>query len=170
MTRLTNRRLAAACWSGGKLAVDLVGPLLQRLLEARILAEADLGILCLGPGLLERVFEQRQLADVVLVAAVAAQVEPDLAQEALGQLGIDAAAYRLGRAFDRRGQLGRGHRPEADLAILDGGAQPVVGLDVGVEVGADAEHQGAGRLGGGVQDEVDEQARIGGAASVLVGA
>ena len=122
MTRLTNRRLAAACWSAGELVVDPVGALLQRLLEPRILAQADLGVLRLGPGLLERVFEQRQLADVVLVAAVAAEVEADVAQEALGQLGIDAAADRLGRAFDRRGQLGRGHGAEADLAVLDGGA------------------------------------------------
>ena len=44
-----------------------------------------------------------------------------------------------------------------------------MGLDVGVEVGADAEDQGAGGAGGGVQHEVDEQARVGGAAPVLVG-
>ena len=94
----------------------------------------------------------------------AAEVEADVAQELLGQLGIDAAADGLGRALDRGGQLGCGHRPEADLAVLDGGAQRVVGLDVGVEVGADAEDQGAGRLGGGVEDEVDEQPRVGGAA------
>jgi hypothetical protein len=54
------------------------------------------------------------------------------------------------------------------LAILRGGAQGVVGLDVGVEVGADAEGQGAGRLGGGLQHEVDEQARVVGAAAVLL--
>ena len=74
----------------------------------------------------------------------------------------------LRRALDGSGQLGRGHRPEADLAVLHGGAQAVVGLDVGVEVGADAEDQGAGGLGGGVEDEVDEQAGVGGAGLVLV--
>ena len=56
-------------------------------------------------------------------AAAAADVEADVAQELLGQLGLDAAAYRLGRTLDRGGQLGRGHRAEADLAVLDGGAQ-----------------------------------------------
>ena len=66
-------------------------------------------------------------------------------------------------------QLGRGHRPEADLAVLDGSAQRVVGLDVGVEIGAGAEDQGAGCRGGGVQHEVDEQARVGGVGLVVLG-
>ena len=71
VTRLTNRRLAAACCSGRQPVVDLVGALLERLLQASILAEADPAALGLGPGLLERVLEQRQLADVVLVALAA---------------------------------------------------------------------------------------------------
>ena len=92
-----------------------------------------------------------------------------MSRRSLGQLGIDAAADRPGRALDRGGELGRGHRSKADLAVLDGGAQRVVHLDVGVEVGAGAEDQGAGRLGGGIQHEVDEQAGVGGAALVFVG-
>ena len=59
---------------GGELVVDLVGALLERLLQPTILAKADLCALALGPGLLERVLEQRQLADVLLIVSAAADV------------------------------------------------------------------------------------------------
>ena len=77
------------------------------------------------------------------------------------------AADRPGRAFDRVRQLRRGHRAEADLTVLNGSAQAIVALKVGVEVGAHAEDQSAGRRGGSIEEEVDEQPRILDAALVL---
>ena len=49
--------------------------------------------------------------------------------------------------------------PLIRLEANDGDPQPIVGLEVGVEVRADAEHQGAGCVGGRVESKVDEQAR-----------
>ena len=77
------------------------------------------------------------------------------------------AADRPGRAFDRVRQLRRGHRAEADLTVLNRNAQAIVALKVGVEVGAHAEDQGAGRRGGSIEEKVDEPPRILDAALVL---
>src|SRR4029453_1107117 len=57
--------------------VELVGAFLQCLLEPGILAEADLRASPLSPGLLERVLEQWQLADVVLAVPAGRHVEGD---------------------------------------------------------------------------------------------
>src|SRR3954451_7760325 len=114
--------------------VELVSAFLERLLEPSVLAEADLRAGAPRPGLLERILEQWQLADVVLVGPAGSHVEADVADEARGQIGMHPGAEDLGRTLDRGPQLRFAHRPETNLGILDGGAERVVVLDVGVEV------------------------------------
>jgi hypothetical protein len=125
---------------GGETAVERVRPLLQRLFEASILRRADLGPRPLRPSLFERVLEQRQLADVILVALARDRIEADVADEFLSQPRVDPRAQGLGRPFDDVAKLGLVHRPEAHLPVLHRDAQAVMGLDVRIEVRADAEH------------------------------
>ena len=83
--------------------------------------------------------------------------------------GSTLRAERLGRPFDDVAKLRLVHRAEADLALLHRDAQAVMGLQVRVEIRADAEDERAGRGGGRVEHEVDEQFGVRGARAVRVG-
>ena len=88
VTRLTNRRRAAACSEAWDMREDLVGALGHRPVDAAGLTigvEGEALALATEPGLLERVLQQRQLAEVVA----------DLVQQRLQERRVDGEADRL---------------------------------------------------------------------------
>src|SRR5262245_45819813 len=139
---------------GPELGEDVVGAFGYGPVDAASLAvgiEGEARALAAAPGLLERIFQQRQLAEIVA----------DLVQQRCEERRVNREVDRFGRFLNSGGEVLPAHGNEVDLARRNSGSETIMLQELAVEVGTDGKDDRAGAGGGGLEQEVDKARDVG---------